>query len=101
MSRADLDQELAEAIDEIAADLSTLELRALMDTIGEVLLRSRRGIGFAVVVLEPYPPVGPSGKVQVSSNMEPSLLADALAVLCHRIDAGAVNLGTPPGGSHH
>jgi hypothetical protein len=99
--RRAIDQELDQELDEIAGDLSELELRALMETLGHVLIRSRRGIGFAIVVLEPYPPVGPSGKVQVSSNLSPSHLADALAILCHRIDAGDVNLSTPPSGSCH
>jgi hypothetical protein len=99
--RRKIDQELDQELDEIVADLSDRELRAMMETLGEVLRRSRRGIGFAIVVLEPYPPVGPTGTVQISSNMEPSHLADAFAVLCHRIDAGDVNLSTPPGASRH
>lgn len=88
-------------IDAAAEDAATMALRDLMETVTRGLGRARPDIGFALVVLEPYPPTGPSGRVQVSSNMEPSHLADALAVLCHRIDAGAATMEPPPSGSRH
>lgn len=75
-----------------------LETRTLLETLGRVISRTRPEIGFAIVAIEPYPPVGPSGTAQVSSNMPPPDLSDALAVIYHKLAAG--DLGGPPERPH-
>lgn len=82
-------------------ELAGADLRLILEALGRIISRTHPEAGYAIVAIDRYPPTAPSGRVQVSSNMEPPHLADALAVLCRRIDAGAVNMETPASGSRH